>query len=116
MVRKTYWSDDIGHVEARYGKVHDYLAITLYYTEEVKLNIDMRKYLDAMIAEFPHKLSDKVICPWTEKVFKVDKEEKKLVDEERTIFHLLVMKAIFLTKRVRADVQPYFSSLASRVK
>ena len=44
--------------------------------------------------------------PWTEKMFKVDKEENKLGDEKRTIFHSFVMKAMFLTKRGRADVQP----------
>ena len=48
-LEKNYGSDDIGHVEASRGKVHEYLAITLDYTEEGKLNIDMRKYLDEMI-------------------------------------------------------------------
>ena len=77
LLEKTYGSDDIGHVEASYGKVHNDLAMTLDYTEERKLRIDMRKSLDAMIFEFPYKLSDKVRCPWTEKMFKVDKEEHK---------------------------------------
>ena len=44
-LEKTYVSDDIGHVEARRGKVHKYLAMTLDYTEEGSLKIDMRKYL-----------------------------------------------------------------------
>ena len=64
-LEKMYGSGDIGHVEASHGKLHEYLAIILDYNEEGKLNIDMRKYLDAIIAEFPHKLSDKVKCPWT---------------------------------------------------
>ena len=67
-LEKTYGSDDIGHVEASRGKVHEYLVMTLDYTEEVKLNIDMRKYLGEMISELPHKLSNKVKCPWTEKM------------------------------------------------
>ena len=33
-LEKTYGSDDIGHVEASRGKVHEYLAMTLDYTEE----------------------------------------------------------------------------------
>ena len=65
------------------------------YTEEGKLKIDMRKYLDAMISEFPHKLSDKVKYPWTEKMLKVDEEEKKLGDENSTIFHSFAIKAMF---------------------
>ena len=47
---KTYGSDDIGNVKAISGKVDEYLAMTLYYTEEGKLKIDMRKYLYEMIA------------------------------------------------------------------
>ena len=53
-----YGSDYIGHVEASCGKLHEYLLMTLDYTEVNKLNIHMRKYLGAMISEFPHKLSD----------------------------------------------------------
>ena len=71
-LEKTYGSDDIGNVEAGCGKVHEYLTKNLDYTEEGKMKIDTRKYLDAMISEFPHKLSDKVKCPWNEKMFKVD--------------------------------------------
>ena len=96
-LEKIYGSDDIGHVKSSRVKVHEYLAMTLDYTDEVKLNIDMRKSLDAMIAEFPDKISDKVNCPWTDKMFKVDKEEKNLGDEKRTVFRSFVMKAIFLT-------------------
>ena len=79
-LEKTYGSDDIGNVEASRGQVHDYLVMTLDQTEEGKLDIDMRNYLYAIIAELYHKLSDKVNFPCTEKMFKVDKEEKKLGD------------------------------------
>ena len=96
-LEKMYGSDDIGHVEASRVKVHEYFAMTLDYTDEVKLNIDMRKYLDAMISGFPDKISDKVKCTWNDKMFKVDEEEKNLGDEKRTIFRSYVMKAMFLT-------------------
>ena len=76
MVREKYGSDYIGNVEASRGNLHEYLAMTLYYTEEEKLKIDMRNYLDEMISEFPHILPDKVKCLWTEKIFKVDNEER----------------------------------------
>ena len=71
-LEKTYRSDDIGNVEASRWKVHKYLAMNLNYTEEVKLNIDMRKYLGEMIPELTNKLSNKVKCPWTEKMLKME--------------------------------------------
>ena len=39
-------------------------------------------------------------------MFKVDKEENNLGDEKMTIFHLSVIKDIFLTKLGCAGVQP----------
>ena len=90
--------------------------MTLDYTEEGKLKIDMRNYLDEIIAEFHHNLSDKVKCPWTDKMLKMDKEEKKLGDEKRIIFNSFVMKAMFLTKQGCADVHLSIYFLASRVK
>ena len=50
LLEKTYGSNVIGHVEASRGKLHRYLAMTLDHTEVGKLKIDMRKYLDEMIA------------------------------------------------------------------
>ena len=40
---KTCGSDDIGHVEASRGKVHEYLAMTVDHTEEGRLRINIRK-------------------------------------------------------------------------
>ena len=90
--------------------------MTLDYTEEGKLKIYMRKYLDSVISEFPHKSSDKVNFTWIEKMFKVDKEEKKMGYEKRTTFHLFMTKVMFLTKQVSADVKPDIYFLDSRVK
>ena len=42
-LEKKYGSDDIGHVEASRGKVHEYLAMTLDHTEEGRLRINIRK-------------------------------------------------------------------------
>ena len=57
-----------------------------------------------------------VRCPWTEKLFKVDTTAKKLENNKREIFHSAVMKAMFLCKRGRTDVQPAITFLASRVQ
>ena len=113
---KMYGSNDIGHAEASRGKVHEYLAMTLDYTGEGKLKIDMSKYLDSIITEFPHGLPDRVKCPWTKNMLKVKKEENNMGDKKRAIFHSFMMKAVFLTEIVRADAHSSIYFLASRVK
>ena len=54
----------------------------------------MRDYINQMITDFPVKLG-LVTCPWTEKLFKVDKTAKDLGKTRRHIFHSFVMKAMF---------------------
>ena len=75
----------------------------------------MRDYIGSMLDDFPHKLQGSVTVPWSEKLFKVDVTSKKIDDTRRETFHSFVMKAMFLCKRGRSDVQPAISFLASRV-
>jgi len=76
----------------------------------------MRYYVDAMIKEFPYELKSKFTRPWTENILKIEKSAKSLNDECKKIFHTFVMKAMFLSKRGRPDVNNAISILSSRVK
>ena len=48
-----------------------------------------------------------------EKLLKIQEDTKKLDDERRGIFHTYVMKAIFLCKRARPDIDQAISFLSS---
>ena len=111
----TYGSDELGHVTTTRGLYHDYLAMRLDYSTPGVLKVDMRDYVSMMLDEFPYKLQGNVQVPWSEKLFKVDETSKKLEDTRRETFHSFVMKAMFLCKRGRSDIQPAISFLASRV-
>jgi hypothetical protein len=76
----------------------------------------MTYYIKQMVKDFPFELKSITTNPWTEKLFKVNNESKNLEDERRTIFHTFVMKAMFLCKRARPDVNPVVGFLSSRVK
>ena len=112
----TYGNDEIGHVTATRGKVHDYLGMTLDYSTPGVLKVDMRDYIRSMEEDFPDDLSGNPKTPWTEKLFKVDKTSNKLSEHRRQIFHSFVMKGMFLCKRARSDVLPAFAFLATRVQ
>jgi hypothetical protein len=111
----TYGSKELGHVTTTRGPVHNYLAMKLDYSTPGVLKVDMREYISSMLDEFPYKIQGTVQVPWSEKLFKVDESSKKLDDTRRETFHSYVMKAMFLCKRGRSDVQPAISFLASRV-
>ena len=56
------------------------------------------------------------VAPWNDKLLKIDKKGKDLDDERQGIFCTFVMKAMFLCKRGRPDVNPVIGFLSSRVK
>ena len=56
-----YGDEEIGKVKATRGKKHDYLAMTLDYSEKGKVKVDMRNYVKSMIEYFPTKLNENVV-------------------------------------------------------
>ena len=68
---KKYGSNLSGHIKLTRGKKHEYLKMLLDYSEKGKLKMDMRSYIKNVTEAFPESLSDKVICPWTTRLFKI---------------------------------------------
>ena len=50
----------------------------------------MRYYIDAMIKDFPYYVKPSKTMPWTEKMFKISKDTKKLDNEKKALFHAFV--------------------------
>ena len=100
-------SDELGHVKVVRGKIHDYLAMILDFTQDGVLKLDMKYYIEGMIEDFPYDVTAIKSTPWTEKLFKVQKDAKKLEEERRSIFHTFVMKGMFLCKRGRPELPFY---------
>ena len=69
-----------------------------------------------MLEDFPYKVKPTKTAPWTEKLLKVQEDAKKLEEERRSIFHTFMMKAMFLCKRARPDIDQAIAFLSSRVK
>ena len=113
-LKAKYASDNIGTVKAVRGLSHDYLAMVLDYSCPGVLRVDMTKYVKAMVEEFPERLEGVGKFPWTDKLFIVNLQSKKLSNEKTKIFHTFVMKGMFLCKRGRQDIQPGIAFLATR--
>ena len=57
-----------------------------------------------MVEDFPYELKVTKFAPWNDKLLKIEEKGKELDDERQGIFHTFVMKAMFLNKRGRPDV------------
>jgi len=56
----------VSPVKATRGPQHDYLAIFLEHKNNGTVVADMAYYIKKMVEEFPDKLRNGVMCPWTE--------------------------------------------------
>jgi hypothetical protein len=110
-----YGDKDIAPVKATQGRIHDFLAMKLDFTENVKLKLNMVDYVDNMVNDFPEELSPSNY-PWNENLFKVDPSSTLLPKEKKELFHTFVAKALFLCQCARPDIQPAFGFLTTRVK
>ena len=115
-LKRKYANDGIGNVSVTRGRRHEYLGMTLVFTNEGNLKIEMINYIDKMCKEFPEKLDGDTKYPWTEKLFSVDKNSDELDTQSKNSFHTHTMKMMYLAKRARPDVLPAVIFLSTRVK
>ena len=102
-------------VEPTRGKVHDYLGMVVDFNEEEVVKIDMVKYVENMVKDFPTKITKTSKTPATDNLLDVG-TGKVLVGEQAEAFHTMVAKGLFLCKRARPDIQPTIAVLSTRVK
>ena len=107
----------VGKVKATRGEVHDYLGMTLDFSDVGEVKIDMRKYVNTMIEEFQEfqPLTKTAVTPAAADLFDVGAGEE-LDREQRELFHRLVAKGLFLCKRSRPDIHLVITVLATRVR
>ena len=102
-------------VEPTRGKIHDYLGMVVDFQEKGKVIIDMVKYVESMIDDFPVKLNKEAKTPAAENL--LDIRTGKLLDKGKAeLYHTTVAKGLFLCKRSRPYIQPTVAVLSTRVK
>ena len=80
--------------------------MTLDYSVEGEVKVDMTDYVKKMVTEFPEEYlqGPTVSTPASENLFKVDKRSPKLDRDSAELFHSTVLKGLFVAKRGRPDV------------
>jgi hypothetical protein len=118
--RSKYEDVTITKMKPSRGKVHDYLGVIFDFSEDGKVKIQMKEYIQNMLEEFKGRDQVKshkpVTTPAAEHLFRVNKDGRKLSAELMEEFHSTVAKALFLCKRARPDLQPTVPFLCTRMK
>jgi hypothetical protein len=116
LLQKKYGSDD-APVTVTYGKVHDYLGMTLDYSRDGKVTINMAQYVTEFLRNVPDGMGKGTsVTPAAGHLYEVRSDAEpldKLMSEQ---FHTLTAKLLFLSKRARPDLQQAVGFLTTRVK
>ena len=92
-----------------------YLGMVVDFTEKGNVIINMVKYVESMIDDFPVKLNKGAKTPAAENL--LDIGTGKLLNKGKAeLYHTTVAKGLFLCKRSRPDIQPTVAVLSTRVK
>jgi hypothetical protein len=98
------------------GLIHDYLGMTLDFSEKGVAKINMTKYIENIIDEMPVEMAGVCPTPAANHLFEVNPEAEKLDDTNKEFFHHVVAQLLFLCKRARPDIQTAIAFLCTRVQ
>lgn len=100
-------------VKVHRGDKHSYLGMLLDFSDPGECNISMDGYIDEVLRTYG--VSGTVSTPATPTLFDVREDVPRLAEPKREVFHTSVAKLLYLAKRVRPELLPGVSFLASRV-
>ena len=96
------------------GKLHEYLGMTLDYSEKGLVKISMPKYIEECLKNFdeimPNVKGTKDLAA-PQNLFEINVDAKKLPKIKREQIHSLVAKVLFASKRARPDTDLAISYL-----
>ncbi len=98
------------------GHLHDYLGMTLDYSEPGYVKLNMVDYVNKVLEEMPDNMDGTATSPAAEYLFKIIDGIETLDDTTSEFFHATVAKLLFLCKRGRPDIQTAIAFLCTRVQ
>jgi hypothetical protein len=88
------------------GKIHDYLGMELDFRQEKKVVIKMEKYIHGVLEEAPNDMEGAANTPASKHLFQINNQSPEYLDQATAeLFHTLVAKLLFLSKRGCPDIQ-----------
>ena len=98
------------------GKVHEYLGMTIDFSEDGKVKFSMIDYVKNMLDSLPADMDGEAATPASKFLFEVNEDAEKLDSETGDFFHHNTAKLLFLCKRARPDTQTAVAFLCTRVQ
>ena len=81
------------------GRKHEYLGMTIEYTDDQKVKFTMTDYVDGLLSEMTDDMKGVAVTPAASHLNEVNDKAEKLSDARRDTFHHLTAKLLYLSKR-----------------
>jgi hypothetical protein len=98
----------INKIESKFGKMtvkrgskHTFVGIDFEMTKDKTVQITMKEYINESIEAFGEKINREAKTPGKSNLFEIDNESELLDDEKAEIFHHIVSKLLYVSKRAR---------------
>ena len=88
-----------------WGKVHKYLEMTIYYSSPGELIFSMINYIRRILENITEDMKAESATPSAHHLFDIAQDAKKLSQADADLFHHFLAQLIYLSKRVRPDIQ-----------
>ena len=106
----------VGELTVKRGKVHDYLGMTLDFSDENSVMVNMEKYLNEVLEDLPEDMDGTAATPAASHLFKTRDDAPKLDEERAALFHRVTAQLLFASQRARPDLRTAVSFLTKRVQ
>jgi len=70
-----------------HGMVHDYLGMTINYSEDRKVKFMMADYVEGILDEAPSDMDGTAVTPAANHLLSINKDVEKLDNDRADIFH-----------------------------
>ena len=107
-----------GNMTVERGKIHKFVGMNFELLDSGRLKIIMKEYLEECIeyfGEVDENIKMTIGSPGGHDLFKVKEGLDRLDADKSKMFHHIVAKLLFVTKRARLDIDPTVSFLCTRV-
>lgn len=125
---ESVFADGSGKMKVARGKLHRYLGMTMDFTTPKIVKITMLDYVDDVVEAWDKANSEinsnntmsksckRIMTAAPDDLFKVDEVAIKLDPAMTKVFHNIVAKALYISKRARPDASLAIAFLTTRVR
>jgi hypothetical protein len=109
-------------IESRFGKMtvtrgkqHVFLGMHITFHDNGTVSVKMKDYIKEAIAAFGDDITRSAATPAKKNLFDIDETAGLLSHQDSEIFHSVVAKLLYVSKRSRLDIQLAIAFLCTRV-